>query len=84
MLQIKTIRETDPDDFDIEVNAALRDGWTLCRRCLVPEGFVAEMEKEIITEEERCCENCKHAHVSPEKEPCNSCSETGSEWEAQE
>ena len=84
MLQIKTIREKDPYVFDSYVNEALREGWTLARRLTSPDCFIAEMEKEVITEAEQCCENCKHKHVSPEREPCLSCSETGSEWEAKE
>lgn len=84
MLQIKTIKKADPVYFDEAVNNALAAGWTLTRRCLVPEGFIAEMEKVIITETEKCCENCKHRDTHPDREPCFSCSETCSEWEAQE
>ena len=84
MLQIKTIRHPDPDYFDTQVNEALADGWTLTRRLTGPDHFVAELEREIITDAEKCCENCKHCLISPEKEPCLSCSETGSEWEAAE
>lgn len=84
MLQIKTIRRTDPERFDDAVNEALADGWTLTRRCLVPEGFIAELEKVIITEAERTCENCRHRDTPPEQEPCFSCSETCSEWELAE
>jgi hypothetical protein len=82
MLQIKTIIDNIASEFDKEVNEALAKGWTLTRRCLVPEGFIAEMEKVIITEAERTCENCKHRNLLPEAEPCFSCSETYSEWEA--
>ena len=84
MLQIKTIFKGNTQQFDEAVNLALQEGWTLNRRCLVPEGFVAEMEKTIVTDNEKCCENCKHVNESPEREPCLSCSETCSEWEAQE
>lgn len=83
MLQIKTIRETDPADFDIEVNQALRNGWNLNRRCIVPEGFVAEMEQNSITEAERCCENCRYFGLHGDLEPCVSCLDDGSKWEAQ-
>lgn len=60
MLQIKTIRNRldNPTLFDDEVNAALRDGWTLKKRTVLrPIGqqestyihmmLYAELEKEI-------------------------------------
>lgn len=60
MLQIKTIRNRldNPTLFDDEVNAALRDGWTLKKRTVIrPIGqsefayshtmLYAELEKEV-------------------------------------
>lgn len=60
MLQIKTIRNRldTPTLFDDEVNAALRDGWTLKKRTVIrPIGqsesvythtmLYAELEKEV-------------------------------------
>lgn len=60
MLQIKTIRRRldNPTFFDDEVNAALRDGWTLKKRTVLrPIGqsesvhshtmLYAELEKEV-------------------------------------
>lgn len=60
MLQIKTIRNRLNDNtyFDNEVNAALRDGWTLKKRTVLrpigqPESvfmhtmLYAELEKEV-------------------------------------
>lgn len=60
MLQIKTIRNrlNNPIPFDNEVNAALRDGWTLKKRTVLrPIGqhestyihlmLYAELEKEV-------------------------------------
>lgn len=60
MLQIKTIRNRldNPTLFDNEVNAALRDGWTLKKRTVLrPIGqqestyihimLYAELEKEV-------------------------------------
>jgi hypothetical protein len=60
MLQIKTIRNRldNPTLFDDEVNAALRDGWTLKKRTVLrPIGqsesvymytmLYAELEKEV-------------------------------------
>lgn len=84
MLQIKTIKDPDPDCFDTRVNEYLAAGWTLARRLTGPDVLIAELEKDIITEAERCCENCRHLNTSPEKEPCLSCSETCSEWEEAE
>lgn len=73
MLQIKTICKNLTKDFDDAVNAALADGWTLCRRFVLPEGFIAEMEKEIITEAERDCDNCEYRDLDPDRNPCASC-----------
>lgn len=86
MLQIKTIKKTDPELFDMAVNEALADGWTLTRRCLVPEGFIAEMEREVITEDEKTCENCKHSNVPGNMPPCEDCNPDGGKcyWEAAE
>lgn len=82
MLQIKTIRRSGPEDFDKEVNAALLDGWELGKRYLSDVGFVAELERGVITEGEKCCENCKHYTNSAEAEPCVSCNDNASKWEA--
>lgn len=82
MLQIKTIHNTDPGAFDFSVNCALEDGWTLTRRLTGPgPDFVAELEREIITEAERDCENCKHHEKPLSCEPCCSCGETADRWE---
>lgn len=83
MLQIKTIRDANPAGFDEKVNVALMDGWTLVRRLSGPD-YIAEMEKEIITEIERCCENCKNFETAANREPCLSCSNNCSNWEEQE
>lgn len=86
MLQIKTIRDKDPAAFDEAVNTALADGWTLARR-LTGADFIAEMEKEIITEAERCCENCKHCDLDGNCEPCRDCNDGvkyPTKWEAAE
>lgn len=34
-MKIKTIQEKDPKAFDIEVNAAIKDGWTLANRGVI-------------------------------------------------
>lgn len=83
MKQIKTIIIPDAERFDDTVNAALAEGWALVRRYVshTEHAFVAELETEVITEAERCCENCLHCDKEPGVEPCFSCSETASEWE---
>lgn len=94
MKQIKTIKNRLDNvvSFDKEVNAALAEGWTLTKReVLLPRAqtstqytyimVYAELELEVITEAERCCENCLHYDKDPSVEPCFSCSETASEWE---
>lgn len=83
MLQIKTIRNADPSAFDEAVNAALADGWTLTRRLSGPD-FIAELEREEITEGERSCENCAHFNLCSDQEPCRSCDENASKWEVAE
>ena len=93
MLQIKTIKSRldNAGSFDNEVNEALADGWTLKRRRvlqpLAQSGtytyimLYAEFEKEIITEDEKTCENCKHFPIPEQLEPCVSCP-NGEKWEA--
>lgn len=90
MKQIKTILEGTIGEFDEAVNSAIAEGWQLTKRDLrlvesKDQGLLyAELEREIITDAERCCENCKHYHLEPEQEPCFNCSETASNWEAAE
>lgn len=88
MKQIKTIK-TRLDNaaiFDKDVNAALADGWQLKKRevlipmaqndrCTVYTMLYAELEKEVITEEERCCENCKHSDKDSNERPCCECND---------
>jgi hypothetical protein len=93
MKQIKTITAYGADTFDRLVNEALAEGWELKRRWLLPptysdgslhtnlREFCAEMEREIVTEAERTCENCLHRDKNPESEPCFSCSEDADKWE---
>ena len=94
MLQIKTIRNRldNAKSFDKEVNTALAIGWTLTRReVLQPMAqsenttthimLYAELERVIITEDERCCDNCKYG-LQDGGEPCDSCDEeTWDKWE---
>ena len=73
MLQIKTIMRQNPEIFDKEVNEALAEGWHIVRRLANREGFIAEMEKEVISVKERGCENCKYTDQSGHTEPCTEC-----------
>lgn len=96
MKQIKTIVVTlegpkDVKDFDNKVNELLAEGWTLVKRELVhavdlssayqPHTLCAELEKEIITDAERRCENCKHFDNPSDANPCNVCDDNASHWE---
>ena len=87
MLQIKTIWNLDPDGFDRAVNAALTDGWELRGRKLVQtptskhDYLYAELEKTTITEEEKCCENCKHNDKTLNAMPCRCCTTDADKWE---
>lgn len=96
MLQIKTIIGTTEcyDEFDKQVNAALADGWYLIKRDVlapyISEGIeyarclIAELEREIITDEEKCCENCAYRDCAENQDPCRSCGEDADKWEAAE
>ncbi len=101
MKQIKTIQSRmdtleHVEEFDKEVNKALTEGWTLTKReVLKPyEGetmlcfrmLYAELEKEIITEDERSCGNCKYSHARADEMPCIECDPDGTgvdKWEPQ-
>lgn len=88
MKQIKTIMEQNPDRFDERVNKALTDGWYIVRRLANHGGFIAEMEKVVITEKERSCDNCKYSDQPSVVEPCDTCQDLPqgypSKWEAAE
>lgn len=81
MLQIKTIYTRDPDVFDEKVNTALAEGWTLSRRTFDPQGFLAELERVVITDGERCCDNCRYCDCDATLEPCVNCSDSADKWE---
>jgi hypothetical protein len=84
MKQIKTICHASTEIFDNEVNAALTDGWTLVNRYTLPsEYFVAELEREVITEAERTCDNCRYRDQEENMEPCRNCSKDADKWEAE-
>lgn len=82
MKQIKTVIDTNASFFDKEVNTALKEGWQLVRRYANGDYFVAELEREEITEAERECSNCKHCDKSSHSRPCCDC-EDASKWEAE-
>lgn len=81
-------------DFDRLVNEALAEGWTLTKRdvfhpCDTEDYYhgrvlYAELEREVVTEIERICENCAHFDLSSCAEPCASCSEMADKWEPSE
>ena len=73
MLQIKTIMIQNPELFDMAVNEALAEGWHIVRRLANREGFIAEMQKVVITEKERTCDNCKHCDLPSDADPCHAC-----------
>jgi hypothetical protein len=94
MKQIKTIKNRldNAASFDKEVNAALAEGWQLTKReVLQPKAqseslqaytmLYAELEREEITEAERCCENCAHYDTVSHNPPCCDCSEDANKWE---
>jgi hypothetical protein len=89
MKQIKTITRASASEFDEAVNAALVDGWQLIERKLAqtpagtPDYHYAQLEREVITEAERCCENCAHYFKEQGDEPCRSCSEDCDKWESE-
>lgn len=85
MLQIKTVhkRIDESKQFDDEINSALAEGWVLTKREFVAGYCVlyAELEREEITEAERCCENCAHYDTVSHNPPCCDCSEDADKWE---
>ena len=88
MKQIKTIKEQNPDKFDERVNKALAEGYYIVRRLANQEGFIAEMEIEVVIEKERGCENCKHCDLPSVVGPCDTCHDLPegypSKWEPAE
>lgn len=80
MLQIKTIYEQSAPKFDEGVNTALADGWHLTRRDMDDRGFYAELEKVVITEKERTCDNCKYGDQPGYMEPCTECEDVPNEY----
>lgn len=90
MKQIKTVMTDNPTDFDCQVNTCLAEGWKLTERKLLQmpadcsDYFYAELEMEVITEDERCCENCKYYDIDITDEPCIHCNKDTDMWEAEE
>lgn len=85
MLQIKTIADKLTDRFDDRVNKALEEGWALTRRYYTPnEYFAAELERVVVTDAERTCENCIYSNNRSDVEPCCNCSPDADKWEPME
>lgn len=82
MKQIKTIADKSTDIFDRRVNKELNIGWRLEKRYYTPDYFfVAELEREEVTEEkDRRCRNCKHVNLHGFETPCCRC-DVYSRWE---
>lgn len=90
MKQIKTVvgEVKFSELFDKEVNDALLEGWKITRRDLFVAHvngkstlLYAELEKDMLTDVDACCENCKYYDLSNDEEPCGSCSEDADKWE---
>lgn len=86
MIQIKTIVHHESETFDEKVNTALMDGWTLIKRDVVQASpttwkLYAELEKVVITESEKCCDNCAYSDAPSHAWPCNDC-EDASHWDS--
>ena len=93
MLEIKTIARSlrNRDVFDEEVNKAIAEGWELVRRDIIPAGYqcqweknnpdpilYAELEREVVTEEEEVPEPIYRAMWRESRDPafplrCTSC-----------
>ena len=73
MKQIKTIKEQNPDKFDKRVNDALAEGYYIVRRLANQEGFIAELEINVVAEKERGCENCRYGDTDACLGPCSDC-----------
>lgn len=87
MKKIKTIYHKNVDDFDVEVNNELENGWTLAwQSAQVYNGEVhlfARLEKE----EPHChtCMNCRYCDKEMGDDPCCDCEEgENDKWEARE
>lgn len=85
MLQIKTIVDTDSNNFDTRVNGNIGIGYQLTKRYYVPTlGWCAEMEREVVAPHEHNCSTCRYGDQDG-GEPCDSCAaETWDQWEPQE
>lgn len=83
---IKTIHHKNIDDFDVEVNNELSNGWTLTwRAAQVYNGDVhlfAGLEKKVSSK--HTCNNCRHHEKSLDDEPCFSCDSENDKWEMEE
>ena len=82
MRQIKTIayHYDMVDVFDDKVNTAIAAGWTLTNRdLLLGQILYAELERNTVTEQERCCDNCLYCNLNGNEAPCYDC-EDASHW----
>ena len=86
--QIRTIVHARPMLFDETVNEHLAsgEGWRLaeCRLALTPAGtsdyFYARLEREVMEEQDKECDNCRHCDTHADAPPCCYCDDA-SHWE---
>jgi hypothetical protein len=72
------------------INERLAEGWQIVKREVIPcpadpckSVLFYELEQDVITEDEKTCENCRYYICLGDQEPCASCKE-GEKWEAEE
>ena len=86
-MRIKTITAQLPTEFDNAVNAALREGYELKKRDVLPpyDGQLTGWPRLFYAELELVpsCENCRHEACDPDdpSSPCHRC-EHDEMWEA--
>lgn len=96
MKQIKTIKNRldNNEEFDNEVNTAIKEGWTLVKRDIIlPIAqsplttfytmLYAELERDVYNEgDKKYCKNCKHdGTLFVPGSPCPKCKKFD-KWEA--
>lgn len=96
-MKIKTITAQTPAEFDKAVNEALRKGWTLTKRGVLPACAGLERDwprvyyAELVrgsqppdpSSKKHNCFTCLHRDADLDAQPCNICC-MGDLWEARE
>lgn len=84
--QIKTVVQHDVSTFDAHVNEHLSsgEGWRLIEYKLVltnGNGYhYAHLEREVMEEQDKECDNCRHCDTHAGAPPCCYCDDA-SQWE---